>query len=330
MAREVARVLRGVGLHVATDHGDALGADRMVGRGRPLERDHRQVVAAREGAARRVLVRAEQHGVARGGGNRAPQARPIEPEFRRVSPAGGRRHLPRRRAPQRLLRAIDQRDHAFIGFARGSPEREDAVVQEHHADGVRRRLAREDVGAQAREVEARHHVGDHHHRVAVERADALLPVDAVGDGEHRVGVGVLDELVGKDRVQDRFHRRGRRLGAQHVGAHLVHHLRIAQLAQPGERHEVRHLHRGEAGLLDVLEVPAAALHVEHFALAPEEVRLAHLHRGVAASMQDQRLVAPQQPRGIDAQPEVAGESRGLRVVPQVQHGSTIPESPKTK
>ncbi len=54
VALEVARVLRGVALHVAPDHRHALGADDVVGRGGPLLRDRGEVVAAREREARRI------------------------------------------------------------------------------------------------------------------------------------------------------------------------------------------------------------------------------------------------------------------------------------
>ena len=180
-------------------------------------------------------------------------------------------------------------------------------------------IAREDSRARAREVETRHDVGYDHHFVAVEAADAPLAVGGVGEREDRVGVGVVDELVGQDRMQDRFDRRRGRIGAQHVGAHLVHHLRVGKRFELRERHQVVQAHRRKARRLDRLEVPAAALHVEDGLLAPEEVLLVDLHRRVAAAVQHQGLVAPQQARGVHAQSQLARELRRLAVVPQAFH-----------
>ena len=48
-------------------------------------------------------------------------------------------------------------------------------------------------------------------------------------------------------------------------------------------------------------VPAGAFDVEHVDLGAGEVARVRLHRGVAAAVQHQLRLAPDQPRGIDAQ-----------------------------
>src|SRR3989344_2821346 len=81
-----------------------------------------------------------------------------------------------------------------------------------------------------------------------------------------------------------------------------------------------HAHRREAGGLDELEVPATALHIEQRFLFTEEIFFRDLDRGVAAAVQDQRLVAPEQTRGVDAQSQITREWRGFLVVPEAFHG----------
>src|ERR1041384_2743346 len=80
-------------------------------------------------------------------------------------------------------------------------------------------------------------------------------------------------------------------GAQHVRVELVHHLRIGELREPGELAHVAERDRREARGLDRLEVPAAALHVEHVLFLAEQVLLAQLDRGVASAVQHERAIA---------------------------------------
>src|SRR5712671_2619107 len=61
----------------------------------------------------------------------------------------------------------------------------------------------------------------------------------------------------------------------------------------------------QAGRLDRGHVPAAALNGEHLDRVADEIGRQRLHRGVAAAMEDETLVAAEQARGIDAQGEVA-------------------------
>src|SRR6185369_8591529 len=99
--------------------------------------------------------------------------------------------------------------------------------------------------------------------------------------------------------------------------------RVGEPLQPGELADVTERDRGEAGGLDGLEVPAAALHVEHVHFLAEEVLLSKLDRGVASAVQHERAVAAQQARGVDALAERPGELRRFRVAPEAFHGAII-------
>ncbi len=239
---------------------------------------------------------------------------------------GGRpRQVPRALPPQVLLGPVDEHDHPLVGLLRRGAEREDAVVHQHHADGVRTRFGRESRGAQPREIEARHHVGDDDDEVAVDLADPRLAVGGVGDRQHRVGVGVVDPLVRQDRVQDRLDRRRRRRRPGQVRRQLVDHRQVGQRGKLREPLQVREPHRREAGRLDGLEIPAAALDVQDVLVVAQQVALGQLDRGVAAAVQHQRPVGAEQPRRVAAQREVVGTGCGVAVVPAAFHarGSTV-------
>ena len=189
------------------------------------------------------------------------------------------------------------------------------LVDKVHADGLRLAVAREDLGAASRQVEARHQVGDHHALVAVNFADALLAIGGVADGQHRVGMGVVDEAVGQAAVQDGLDgRRGcRRL--QHVRNELVHHLRIGKGGKARQLEDMVEAHGRKALRLDGLEVPAAALYVKDGLFFAEDILLAAFDGGVAAAVQHQGLVASQQSRGVHAQAQVTLVLRRFLVVP---------------
>jgi len=77
--------------------------------------------------------------------------------------------VPRAAFAQVRLGARDELDHALVGITRCRAEREEAVVEQHHADGVVDSLARQLLGAHAGQIEARHHVRDHDHRVPIQQ-----------------------------------------------------------------------------------------------------------------------------------------------------------------
>ena len=100
---------------------------------------------------------------------------------------------------------------------------------------------------------------------------------------------------------------------------LLEHLRIAQCFKPRELEEMAHPHRREAGRLDRLEIPAASLDVEDLLFLADQIALAYLDGSIAASVQDQRLVPPQQARGVHARAQLARKLLRLRIVPQTLH-----------
>jgi hypothetical protein len=189
------------------------------------------------------------------------------------------------------------------------------VVHEDHAHRARVRLRAELLRAHTREIEAGHDVGNDHHVVAVNRAHVLLAIRGVGDREGRVRMRMVDVLVGQDRVQDRFDRGRRRPCASHLRRKLVHHLRVRERLELRELLEVRKPHRGEAGLLDRFEVPAAAFHVQDVLLFAGDETLFHLDRSIAPPVQHERGVAAEELRGVHAQSEVGRVLRGFGVIP---------------
>src|SRR5215210_8070569 len=137
-------------------------------------------------------------------------------------------------------------------------------------------------------------------------------------------MGVVHVLEGQRRVENGLDGRRRRRGPGHVGDELVDHLGVGERGQPGEPHDRPESHRGEPGRLDGLQVPPAPLDVEDVLLLAEQIALADLDRRVSPAMEHQRLVPPQQTRGIDPQAEVAFVVRGFVVVPEALHGPHPP------
>ena len=290
----------------------------MVGRDRPLLRQRAHVCALGEGQSLCVRMGRHDHGHARRVRQLAPQLRLLQ----HVDP--GRRDRARRDIPgalrfQVILGAADQGDHALVGLPGAVAERKNAVVHQHHADGVGAGLARILARAQARQVEPGHDVGNDHDGVAVESRGCALAVGRIGDGHDRIGVGVVDELVGQAGVQDGLDRRRRRRGLEHVGGELVDHLRVRQRVELRQPLQIVQLHRRESGRLDGLQVPAAALDVQDVFVLAEQVLLHQLDRGVAAAVQHQRLVAPEQARGVDAQSSSLWHCADSLVVPEALH-----------
>lgn len=79
----------------------------------------------------------------------------------------------------------------------------------------------------------------------------------------------------------------------------------------------------EPHLFDRFQTPAAALDVEDVLFLAEEAALAELDRSVAAAVQDQRRVPPQEPRGIDPQLDVRPAGGGFGVSPQALHPRAV-------
>ena len=214
---------------------------------------------------------------------------------------------------------VDERDHALVGFARGRTEREDAVVQQHHADSARLRLLGIELGAQPREIESRHYVRNDRDLGAVNCGYAARAVAGVRDREHRIGMRVIDVFVRQQRVQNRFDGWCRRRGARQVRDKLIHHLRIAQGLELRKPQQMGHAYRRKACFFDEFEVPAAAFDIENFLVIADEIALADFDRRIAAAVQHERLVAAQQTRGIDALRKIAAIFARFAVIPEALH-----------
>src|SRR6185437_16125578 len=139
----------------------------------------------------------------------------------------------------------------------------------------------------------------------VDRAAYLRAVWLVGEGEHRGRMRVVDVFMRQEGVQQRLDRRVGRAGVDEVGALEIHHVLVAQRVARAQAAQRRETNGGQAGGLDLAHVPAAALDAEHLDFVADEVGRLRLHRGIAAAMKDEALVAAEQPRGIDAQGKVA-------------------------
>ena len=132
------------------------------------------------------------------------------------------------------------------------------------------RFGREPRGAQPREIEARHHVGDDDDEVAVDLADPRLAVGGVGDRSTASAWVWSTKLYG--RIACRIASTD---GAGAAGAGqraCASSLTIAGSDSAGScasALQVREPHRREAGRLDGLEVPAAALDVEDLLVVAE-------------------------------------------------------------
>ncbi len=218
-----------------------------------------------------------------------------------------------------LLGLAHQFDHPLVTLPRRGTEAENAVLEQHDP------LELAPIGGAGQlphllgQDEARHHVRHHQHPVAIHFANPAAAVRRVADCDHRIGMGVIDEREGDDGVEDRFDRRGGRAGIGHRGALRPHHVAVAQLGQL--RHTAQWFEQDgrEAGGLDGREIPAAALDVEQLLRVAEEISRGGLDRRVAAAVQHQRRLEPQQVRGVDPEIERSSAAVGFGIVPAAQH-----------
>ena len=302
IALEVGAIARRVLCDVAADHRQRLGADDVVGRGRPLLRNPADLGVLRKGAILFGIANGDDHRIAGRCGQVVPELGNLLAIY-----AGTRLRLvtdaPALALVEIRLDLADQRDHALVGLPRIVAERKDAVVHEHHADRVLGRLFGEFARADRSQVESRHDIGNDHHAVGVDFANALFAVGSVGHRQHSVRMRVVDVARGQDAVQDGFDRRRGRACACHVRGELVDHLRIGKRGQGGKPADVAEPHRRETGRLDGLEIPAAAFHVEDLFFLAEQVPVDELDGGIAAAMEHQRFIPAEQAGRVDARPE---------------------------
>ena len=282
------------------------GDARRIGPGKDVERllaramleDHAAPRAVR--VARRLGERAAQHGGEPGRGLGRRHLRPGAPAGRRARARPG---------AHEALGTVDAGDHPLVSRARVVGEGEQAVVHEHQPLG--RRVALVDLGRQLGEREAGHDV--RHDRPA--RAEGLAHhrlhrvARLVGHHQRDVGVRVVDEAMRQEGVEQRLDRGIRRARVEEVRAELVHHFLVRQLAERAQLAQVRQVHRREAGRLDRVEVPAAALDEQRLHPLADQRRHRPLERGVAAAVQHEIGIAADQPRGVDAQRQVLAPAR---------------------
>ncbi len=132
-------------------------------------------------------------------------------------------------------------------------------------------------------------------------------------------MGVEHRRRRKECVDDRLHRRVGRGDIEPGTPQLVEHRRIGQFVELDEAAYSGKIDRSEPLGVDVDEIPAARLHVEHVDLFAKEVRLLQLHRGVAAAVRHEGPVSADLPRGVHTFVERAGSGRRVLVVPSVLH-----------
>ena len=141
-------------------------------------------------------------------------------------------------------------------------------------------------------------------------------------------MGVIDVFVRQKGVQQGLDRRVGRVRVDQIGALHPHHVLVRQALAGAQLAQRREPHRREPGRLDRRHVPAAALDAQHLGRLAEQILDHGLDRGVAAAVQHQLRVLPQQPRGIDAQRQIApdaiagiarDQALGIRIRPQTAH-----------
>ena len=224
--------------------------------------------------------------------------------------------------PQAALGQRHHLDHALIGLARILAEREDAVLVQDQAFGLRVLL--EYRRGRLGETEARRDVGDDPHAPVVDLARQGLAVGLVDQRQHGRGMGVVDEFVRQEGMQQRLDRGVGRGGIEQVQPLHVDHRLVGQRLERAQLSERFELHHRQAPRLDIGHVGARAFDGDHLVLLPEIVRPLRLHRGVAAAVQHQQRVAPQQARGVDPERDVLADALGGVGLHRLARGAVVP------
>jgi hypothetical protein len=327
------------GVDVAAGRGQdergALGADHMVRRRHAPLRQLEDIRPRGELHGLRALAKVQQ-----------PAARPRlarrlrqQASERRQDGAGfQRRRRGRRRASRDPSLGLgDELDHRLIGLARALAEGEDAVVDEDHAPRAGPGL--EGGGRLFGELEPRHDIGHDRHVGAVDLLEDPQGVGLVGQGQDGRGVGMVDEGRGQEGVQKRLHRWRRRGAVQQVLALGVDHGLVAQSVELTQAPQRGEPHRGVAGRLDARQVPAAALDAQHLHGVAEQVLGRGFDRGVAAAVQYETRICPQEASAVGAQGQVLGDAfigvaghgrTGVGLAPETLQGSPASRARRAK
>lgn len=198
---------------------------------------------------------------------------------------------------QTLFRERNEFDHSLISLARVFAEREYAVLVEDQPFDSR--IFLEHIGSFFRKAEARHDVRHKSEAIAEGFRAQHIAFGLVDHAKDRSRVCMVDKFVRNEGVKERLHRWIWRMRidesrALHANHFLVGHggtrAELAQCIKPYGRH---------SSWLDAGHVPAGALDAEDIDLVVQQVLGPHLHRGVAASMQNQLGLAAEQAGRID-------------------------------
>ena len=135
----------------------------------------------------------------------------------------------------------------------------------------------------------------------------VFAVGLVDQTQHSGRMRVIDELVRHESVQQRFDGRIGCDWIEEVGALDRHHVFVGQCVAGAQLAQSREPHRGQPFRLDRGHVPARTLDAEDFRLVAHQVSGRGLDRGVAAAVQNQRGIATQQTRCIDAQRNIMAD-----------------------
>ena len=316
-----------------------LGADGVVGRhhaGLAIARDVGAVDEIEHGRCRAEIEdeapprafgflvleagRAAQH--RRNGGARRDRLRQLRGDEHRLAIAG-----------EPFLGAGDQRDHPFIGLARGVAEGEDAVLVQDQSFDAGRFV--EHIGGRLRERKARHDVGHDARARVIDLGADRFAVRLIDQAQDRGRMGVVDEFVRQEGVQQRLDRRIGRRRIEQVLALDAHHVFVAEFFARAQLAQAVEPHRRQPGRLDIGHVGARALDADDAGGFAEQVGDGRLHRRVAAAMQHQLRIAPEQACRVHAQGDVGADAvagvaihRRLRVAidPGALHGMLPPSS----
>ena len=245
---------------------------------------------------------------------------------RRRSLRRQRRHRVRQTPVTRdvVFRQRDEFNHPLVALAGGFAPAEDAVLLQQHA--FTRRMIGHDFLAQARQVEARHHIRHPGQSAAI---DLLAQGFAIGLVRDHVGgerMGVVDEFVRQVAVQQGFYRRCGCLAIEQGQTQRVDHVFVRECVELTQLQQGFHAHGGVSVRFDHRKVAAAAFDAQHSHIGPEQVLHRGLDGGVATTVQHQLGVAPEQSGAVGAQGQVGTYSLGAVVINALSGFIRIPQT----
>ena len=290
-----------------------LGADHVVGGGDaaagPIGQAGIVDQLQGQGGGAQVEQPAQRRPLGLGGPGQGP-AQDRQHSRRRTH---GRRHggwlagsLGALRRPNALLGLAHQRNHPFVALFGRGPKGEEAVLEQHHAlelnalvGGAGGRLLVGGGGGQG-QVKAGHHIGHQGNPIAIDLAANRFGIGLVGQGQQGNRMGVVDVGVGQEGMQQGLHRR---IGGGRIDQVLAlgrHHRLIAEALQGPQGLQGLQAHGRMAGGLDRGQVPARSLHAEHGDRFAQQPRHRGFNRGVAAAMEHQVWIGPEQAGRVGA------------------------------